>query len=1148
MNNNENNRIFLLNSKQNKLEAEEDLMPIHLKPKNEDNIPYNLSNQNWRKNLLIQNSFSTNRKDRKIKIQKIKTDIENNIQRRNIINFNKTSYPLSKNNQIFHCKDEEPFFLNDKYISNSFIINNDDKIKKYKNNGYIENPSKLLSKDEPSSLNNTGRYLNSRLSKDENNKNNYSSNNYYIKDFITFKNKDFILFKDNNKIIKAEKMNNFDFDIDFNGYQLNNINFNNLSSLNSMNSEKYKNLNLGENNQILSTETEDTKLKLNIPKLKTKIYLKNILFHKNQINEYRYKNNKKLVYEKNSFSTKNWKNLDNKFLNNSMQPCEIESCIISFRNLKSNFKEKENNIKNLPDYAFNKIKYEKKNINKYKKNKLSLKRKLNINVETENANTNDYTSYLLYKKPNLSISQNIKRDYPKNNNIEDNNLAYSHLTVYNKTENNDKEDIFYKRQYLGDIFMKYKNKRNSKINNKCNIVFRKKQINYLYHNNFSTLNISPIYKKKCPSILRKFNKNKLLDNLLDNNISSNSHSFVNKNNHIYIKANNSKINSAYKFFNSQIINIKNNIFHLYDNNISSKNEYINTTFVEEKQMLNNKNKVLKSKIINKYSFDKKYYNYYIYIPKKKLKRNIASEKKIKNEILMKKSFITFSYYTKSKVKFFTIPKICQNFITKIYIIKKIKSHKIKDNKNVIKKKLIAKTNQNKERNIIKRNYEDKLEYKSKTIKEEKSSISEINKEFKKIKVVRKNLNSKVKVKVKNNNNDKNINNIKKVRLNENEILKLNNNQETQSMIRNNKSEIINYPQIPLSPKILKKLEEIYNSNINNYYIKNEEKKESKKPSIKLKSNSLLRKRSSSIKDKRNIKINERNDTLKIKLPNSEARKKKYKINIVKRLKVKYKKNLNNFSEEKILINNCNNDINEDQNIMKRNKRIQKSKKEIERKKKIILIIKEDLENYILFTKNNMDNINLLIKNYNYSIIGQLLMKEKIDLSNLIIFYLEISFNIIDTKNKIYICNDYINNIIEKYKRTYLNKNNFIQTHEDILEILIDIIAGGFNKNQNKYKFDIVGALFYSLLINELFFVSDLNMFINCEEQIHINIAKIIRYIIIYSNNDKFKSQYFEVFKNSKLFFNNPIYFKYVTKYLKLLNANCLVKLNIIKET
>ncbi len=118
----------------------------------------------------------------------------------------------------------------------------------------------------------------------------------------------------------------------------------------------------------------------------------------------------------------------------------------------------------------------------------------------------------------------------------------------------------------------------------------------------------------------------------------------------------------------------------------------------------------------------------------------------------------------------------------------------------------------------------------------------------------------------------------------------------------------------------------------------------------------------------------------------------------------------------------------------------------------------------------------------------------------------------------------------------MNKNNFIQIHEDILEILIDMVINKNKKNENKYKFDIVGALFYSLLINELFFVSDLNIFINCEEKVYINIAKIVRCIIIYSKDDKLKSKYFDIFKNSKIFFNNPIYFKYVTKYLKLSNT------------
>ena len=110
----------------------------------------------------------------------------------------------------------------------------------------------------------------------------------------------------------------------------------------------------------------------------------------------------------------------------------------------------------------------------------------------------------------------------------------------------------------------------------------------------------------------------------------------------------------------------------------------------------------------------------------------------------------------------------------------------------------------------------------------------------------------------------------------------------------------------------------------------------------------------------------------------------------------------------------------------------------------------------------------------------------------------------DSKDKIIFANEYIQNIIENYKKRYLNKNDYIRIHEDILDMLIDIVIN-INRNriksisniENKYSFDIVGSLFYSLLINDLFFVSDLNMFINCEEKIYINIAKIVRFILNY---------------------------------------------------
>ena len=229
-----------------------------------------------------------------------------------------------------------------------------------------------------------------------------------------------------------------------------------------------------------------------------------------------------------------------------------------------------------------------------------------------------------------------------------------------------------------------------------------------------------------------------------------------------------------------------------------------------------------------------------------------------------------------------------------------------------------------------------------------------------------------------------------------------------------------------------------------------------------------------------------------------------------------------------------NEVNE--KLKKRNKTItkknkEKEKKDIEKDNKIISIIKEDLENYILFSLKNEDN---KIK-YNFSIIGQLLAKEKMNLCDFIQFYLKICYENLDDKNKLIIANEYIQNIIEKYKRSYLTKDNFIKIHEDILDILVDICTNDKSRNiqeENKYKYDIIGSLFYSLLINEMFFVSDLNIFLDSEEYIYINAAKVVRYIIIYSNDEKLKNKYYEEFRNCKIFFNNPIYFKYVTRYLK----------------
>ncbi len=219
---NENENNFLLNNKENSLKNEEIKSLNYPKYKNEnyitsknnknnDGFIYNFSNENWRKKPFIPTSYFTKNKVIKVKNQKIKRKIlnseNNNSSRSNQNNFYKTSYPLSTNNN-YQYNEEEPFFLNDKYINNSFIINYDNKRKIQKNTRHNENNSKLLSKDVPNSLNNTERYIFSKLYNEGKSKNNYYvSHTEYSEDYITFRNKDYLLHKDNNKTIEAEKMN-----------------------------------------------------------------------------------------------------------------------------------------------------------------------------------------------------------------------------------------------------------------------------------------------------------------------------------------------------------------------------------------------------------------------------------------------------------------------------------------------------------------------------------------------------------------------------------------------------------------------------------------------------------------------------------------------------------------------------------------------------------------------------------------------------------------------------------------------------------------------------------------------------------------------------------------------------------------------------
>ena len=176
------------------------------------------------------------------------------------------------------------------------------------------------------------------------------------------------------------------------------------------------------------------------------------------------------------------------------------------------------------------------------------------------------------------------------------------------------------------------------------------------------------------------------------------------------------------------------------------------------------------------------------------------------------------------------------------------------------------------------------------------------------------------------------------------------------------------------------------------------------------------------------------------------------------------------------------------------KNSQQSKKEIEREKKINILIKEDLENYILFYKRRGKNKD---KKYNWSMLEQLIIKIKVDVMDIINGYLKACDELYTKKEYIIIMDEYIRNIIEHYRYNYLTKNNFNNIHNKLLRLLFSV------KNIKIYdsiKFEILGKLLKTLLDNNIFFINDLQILKKADEKTKSNLRKVLMYF----NNKKNK--------------------------------------------
>jgi hypothetical protein len=165
----------------------------------------------------------------------------------------------------------------------------------------------------------------------------------------------------------------------------------------------------------------------------------------------------------------------------------------------------------------------------------------------------------------------------------------------------------------------------------------------------------------------------------------------------------------------------------------------------------------------------------------------------------------------------------------------------------------------------------------------------------------------------------------------------------------------------------------------------------------------------------------------------------------------------------------------------------KSQKEINREKKINLIIKEDLENYILFYKKRDKNKK---KKYDFSMIEQIIIKIKIDIMDIINAYLKACDEINTKKENIIIMNEYIKDIIQHYRYYYLTNKNFNNIHIKLLQLLLSVKS---IKIYDSIKFEILGQLLNILLNNNILFINDLYIMRKADEKTKTNIRKILNY-------------------------------------------------------
>jgi hypothetical protein len=232
-------------------------------------------------------------------------------------------------------------------------------------------------------------------------------------------------------------------------------------------------------------------------------------------------------------------------------------------------------------------------------------------------------------------------------------------------------------------------------------------------------------------------------------------------------------------------------------------------------------------------------------------------------------------------------------------------------------------------------------------------------------------------------------------------------------------------------------------------------------------------------------------------------------------------------------------INIDESLLDNQKIMNNINKEKE-EDSIIILLKNDIENYVSFlTEHNITNKQELndynnqnensdINNeYDWSISEELIIKTKNELEEIIRCYIEVCIDYVTKEKNIFFCNEYIKNIVN-YFSLDLTKDEIEKIRISMNDLYLNIEDICID---NYFMLEVMGYLLLILLNNNLFYLEDLNKFIGEDKERIIKISQVIKFTIAHSE-DKYKELYYN-FRKIKLYSDNKdIFEEYIEKPLK----------------